>query len=250
MDFKDKVVLVTGSAKGLGASIIEKFASLNANVVINYNNSLEDAIKLETKIKQRYNVKVLKIKCDITSEIEVKNMIKEIMGKLGKIDILIGNAGITIEDFYENKTIDNFKKTLNTNLLGNFIVTREVAPLMYENKCGSIVYISSTDGLTSFSPINVDYNASKAALNSLTHDMAIAYAPYVRVNAVAPGFIETDMIKIEDKEMEEMFIKEESAKIYLGRFAKKEEIANVVCFLSSNLASYINSEIIKVDGGM
>ena len=233
---KDKVVLVTGSSRGLGREIIKEFASEGCKVVINYNSSYEDALTLQNELS---NTESFLIKCDVSNEEEVKSMVNEVIKKLGTIDILVNNAGIARDNFFEEKTLKEFKEVIDVNLIGTYLVSKYVGKIMYENKSGKIINIASNNPLTKGHPMCIDYDASKA----------IQYAPYVNVNAVAPGWIKTDMSKIEDKEMEEEFIKEESKNILIGRFAEANEIAKVVKFLASDDASYINSAIINVDGG-
>lgn len=243
---KDKVVLVTGSSRGLGREIIKEFASEGCKVVINYNSSYEDALSLQNEL---INTESLLIKCDVSNEEEVKSMVNEIIKKLGTIDILVNNAGIARDNFFEEKTLKEFKEVIDVNLIGTYLVSKYVGKIMYEKESGKIINIASNNPLTKGHPMCIDYDASKAGVIALTKDLAIQYAPYVNVNAVAPGWIKTDMSKIEDKEMEEEFIKEESKNILVGRFAEANEIAKVVKFLASNDASYINSAIINVDGG-
>lgn len=249
MNLQKKIALVTGSSKGLGASTACKLASLGCNVIINYNTSKKEAEELEKHIKEQYQVECLVIKCDVSKEEEVSKMISKIVETFGRIDILINNAGIAVDCFFAEKTVENFMKTLEVNLLGTFLVSRQVGEIMMEHKSGKIVNISSTNALDGYCPMSVDYDASKAGVISLTHNLAVQFAPYINVNAIAPGWVETDMSKVEDKELEEAFIKEESQKIYLNRFAKPEEIANVAAFLVSEEASYVNGVVIRVDGG-
>ena len=243
---KDKVVLVTGSSRGLGREIIKEFASEGCKVVINYNSSYEDALSLQNELS---NSESLLIKCDVSNEEEVKSMVNEIIKKLGTIDILVNNAGIARDNFFEEKTLKEFKEVIDVNLIGTYLVSKYVGKIMYENESGKIINIASNNPLTKGHPMCIDYDASKAGVIALTKDLAIQYAPYINVNAVAPGWIKTDMSKIEDKEMEEEFIKEESKNILVGRFAEANEVAKVVKFLASDDASYINSAIINVDGG-
>ena len=244
---KEKVALITGGASGLGATISEFLASKNINLIINYNTSSDKALSLKEKLENKYNIKVLTIKCDISNEIEVNNMVNLITKEFDHIDYLVNNAALCIDSLYNDKTKDNFMKTLEVNVVGTFLVSKLVGNLMYEQKYGSIVNLSSTNGIDKNFPMSLDYDASKAALNSLTHNLALQYAPYVRINAVAPGWVKTEN---EIKDLDEEYIKSEEEKIYVGRFAECEEIAKVIYFLLSDDASYINNQIIKVDGGM
>jgi len=239
-----KTVLITGASRGLGASIAKVFAKENHNIILNYNNSEEEALKLTQELKQ-YNVEVLPIKADITKEEEIKKMVETAIEKFKKIDILINNAGIAIDTTFEDKTKDNFIKTLDTNLIGPFLVSKYVGENMLKQKQGNIVNISSTNGIDTYYEYSLDYDSSKAAMISLTHNLALHYAPYIRVNCIAPGWINTEM----NKELDEEYKKEEENKILLKRFAEPEEIANVVYFLTTNEAKYINNETIRVDGG-
>lgn len=245
MNFKDKVALITGASRGIGAAIAYDLASHNCNICINYNNSEEEANKLKDKIEKEFKVKVLIIKADITKENEIINMVNNVIKEFGKIDILVNNAGIAIDSAIEDKNIDSFHKILDTNLIGPFLISREVAKYMVSQKEGSIINISSTNGLDAYYSYSLDYDASKAGLISLTHNLSEMFAPYIRVNALAPGWVNTDM----NKELDEEYIKEEEKNIYLNRFANPDEIAKVVTFLASPDASYINNEVIRVDGG-
>ncbi len=242
---EEKVVLVTGSSKGIGAACINKFASHNYNVVINYNTDKESAVKLKDEVENKYGVKALVIKCDVSNELEVKEMVQKIINEFGHIDCLVNNAGIAIDTTFEDKTVENFRKIIDVNLIGTFIVSKEVGKYMQDRKCGSIINVSSTNGIDTIYPESLDYDASKAGVISLTKNLALVYAPYIRVNAVAPGWVNTEM----NKELDKDFIKEEEEKILLGRFGNPDEIAKVIYFLASDDASYINSEIIRIDGG-
>ena len=245
MDNNRKVVLITGASRGLGAAIVRKFASLNYNVVINYNKSFDEAKKLKEEIKSKFNVDSLIVKADVSNEVEVKEMINLIIQKFGKIDCLVNNAGIAIDTLFEDKTVENFKKILDVNLIGTFLVSKYVSKYMLEQKKGNIINISSTNGIDTYYPYSLDYDASKAGVISLTNNLAMQFAPIINVNCVAPGWINTDM----NKELDKDYVKEENSKILLGRFAEPMEIANVVAFLASDEASYVNGSIIRVDGG-
>ena len=236
------VVLVTGSSRGIGAATIKEFAKKGYNVVINYNNSLQSALVLQDEIKE-YGVKSLILKCDISNEEDVKEMVNTIMEEFGSIDVLVNNAGIAIDTTFEDKTVSNFRRTLDVNLIGPFVLSRLVGDIMYKNKKGAIINVSSTNGIDTTYPESVDYDASKAALISLTHNLAKEYAPYVRVNTICPGWVNTDM----NKDLTIGFIEEEKQKILLNRFAKAEEIADVIYKISTS--TYMNDSIIRVDGG-
>lgn len=239
-----KTVLITGASRGLGAAIAKVFAKNNHNIILNYNNSETEALNLTEELKQ-YNVEVLPIKADMTNEEEIKNMVNISLETFKKIDVLVNNAGIAIDTTFEDKTKENFIKILDTNLIGPFLLSKYVGESMLKEKQGCIINISSNAGLESYYPEGLDYDASKAGLISLTHNLALHYAPYIRVNCIAPGWINTEMNKNLDKD----YIKEEESKILLNRFAEPEEIAKVVYFLSTEDAKYINNETIRVDGG-
>ena len=245
MNFKDKVVLITGASRGLGANIAKEFSKLGANIIINYNNSKESAEQLKQELEQRYNNKILTIKADISNEEEVKNMVKQTQEVFGKVDILINNASIAIDTILENKTKENFMRILEVNLVGTFLVSKEVSSIMTGNN-PSIINISSTNGIDTEYVESLDYDASKAGVISLTKNLAKAYGPKIRVNAVAPGWIETDMTK----DLSDEFRKQEEDKIIMERFATPEEIAKAVIFLASDDASYITGTTIRTDGGI
>lgn len=237
-----KVALITGASKGIGRSCAIAFAKKGYNVVINYNTSEKEAVKLKEYIS-KYNVDTLLVKADLTVEKQIEDMVNEVVNKFGSIDVLVNNAGIAIDTTIEDKTKDNFMKTLDTNLVGPFLLSRLCAK--YMNKNGSIIMISSTNGIDTYYPYSLDYDASKAGLISLANNLSQVYAPNIRVNVVAPGWVMTDM----NKNLDDEYVKEECSKILLSRFALPEEIANVVCFLASDEASYINNTVIRVDGG-
>ncbi len=240
-----KVVLVTGSSIGLGRAIIEKFARNNYNVIINYNNSKQEAEELKSYIENTYHTKAITIKCDITKESEIEEMKQIIIKEFGVLDCLVNNAGIAIDTDFNLKTKEDFIKTLDTNLVSLFLVSRTFGNLMLENKKGKIINIASTNGIDSYYEYSLDYDASKAGVINLTHNLANHYSPYINVNCVCPGWIDTPM----NKDLDESFKQKEIDKILLRRFASPKEIASLVYFLSTDEASYINDSIIKIDGG-
>lgn len=240
-----KVVLVTGSSKGIGAAIIEELAEAGYNCVINYNTSEKEAFELNEKIK-KFNVKSLVIKCDVSNENEVNNMFDIIEKELDGVDILVNNAAIDIPNVFYNKTVSDFRKTLDVNLIGAYITSKRAGRYMIDNKWGRIINISSTNGMNTYYPMGLEYDASKAALNSLTHNLAIQFAPYVNVNAIAPGLINTEN---EIADYDEEFMQMELDKILKRRIGEAKEVAKLVKFLISDDADYINNSIIRIDGG-
>ena len=242
MENVKKTVLITGGSRGLGKEITKKFASNNYNIVFTYLNSEQEAKKLEFKLKNEYDCKVLCLKCDVTKEDDVKNLVNSVKEEFGTVDCLVNNAGVAFDNNMYDKNLDEFKYVLDVNLVGAFNVTKHISKIM---STGSIINVTSTDGIDTCYKEEMDYAASKAGLISLTKTLAKEFAPNIRVNAVAPGWINTDM----NKDMYPEFKKSEEEKILLGRFAAPEEIANVIYFLASSEASYINGTVIRVDGG-
>ena len=242
----NKTVLVTGAGTGIGASTAIMFAKNSYDVIIHYNKSYEKAIKVEEECK-KYGVNTLLVKADIANELEIKEMINKILSKFSKIDILINNAGISIDTLFSAKTKENFMKTLEINLVGTFLVSKYVSEIMLKNKYGKIINISSTNGIDKYFPMCLDYDASKAGIISLTHNLALQLKPYINVNCIAPGWIATEN---ELKDVDLDYIKSEEEKIFVGRIGKPEEVASLALFLASQEADYINNEIIKIDGGM
>lgn len=241
---KGKVALVTGSSRGLGSEIAYRLAYEGCSIVIHYYQNKKMAEEICHKIRNKYHVKCIVCQADVSNEDEVVNMMKKIIQIFGTIDILVNNAGICKDCLFEEKTKEDFQNVLNVNLLGTFFCSREFGKNIDVNKGGVIVNIASNNGIDVGHPMSVDYDASKAAVISLTHNLARQYAPMIRVNAVAPGWIETDMSRIDDDEFMKAFIEEESRHILLGRFASRDEVANVVIFLCSEKSSYINNTII------
>lgn len=240
-----KTVLVTGSNKGLGKSIIIKYASKGYNTIITYHTNKDEATLLNDYIKDKYGVESKVFNLDISSEESVKSLRDTLVKERINIDVLINNAGISIDNDYTNKDKDEFLKVVTTNLVGTYLVTKYIGKEMYDRKSGVIINISSNNSIDSYYKESIDYDASKAGINNMTHNFANIFSPYVRVNAVCPGWINTPM----NEEISSVFKKSEEKKILLGRFANPEEIANLVYFLGSDEASYINDSIIKIDGG-
>lgn len=240
-----KVVLITGASRGIGRSTAIKYAQNNYNVVINYNNSYDKARELGDYLVSTYGIEVMIVKADISNEVEVKDMVDKVISKFGNIDVLVNNASIAIDSDFTCKDSNSFNEILNTNLVGTFLVSKEVSKYMKDNRSGIIINVSSTNGIDSMYVESLEYDASKAGVISLTHNLAEYLKPYVRVNCVCPGWVNTDM----NKDLDSSYIEQENKRIMLNRFAEPDEIANVIYFLATDEASYINNSIIKVDGG-
>ena len=242
----NKVVLVTGGAQGIGKAIVLELAKNHYDVVINYLTSNKAAALLEVEIKKNYDVRVMTIQADVSKEEEVDAMISLIEKKWGGVDILINNAAVDLSNLFHLKTADEFRKTLDVNVVGAFNCSKRVYRHMLDQEYGRIINISSTNGINTYYPMCIDYDASKAALISLTHNLAFEYGPYINVNAIAPGFIGTDN---ELDGYDEEFLKEEQEKIMVNRYGKPEEVAYLVKFLISDEANFINNTIVRIDGG-
>lgn len=242
----NKVVLVTGGAQGIGKAIVLELAKNHYDVVINYLTSNKAAALLEEEIKKNYDVRVMTIQADVSKEEEVDAMISLIEKKWGGVDILINNAAVDLSNLFHLKTADEFRKTLDVNVVGAFNCSKRVYRHMLDQEYGRIINISSTNGINTYYPMCIDYDASKAALISLTHNLAFEYGPYINVNAIAPGFIGTEN---ELDGYDEEFLKEEQDKIMVNRYGKPEEVAYLVKFLISDEANFINNTIIRIDGG-
>ena len=239
------VALVTGSNRGIGASCIEEFAKKGVNVIINYCHHEKEAKDLEKHIKENYNVEVLTIKCDISKEDEVEEMINTITDHFGGLDILVNNASVSRDSLLLDKNIKEFKRVLDVNLIGTYLCSKYAGKVMLNQKRGKIINISSTNAIDTYYPESCDYDASKAGVISLTHNFAREFAPFINVNCICPGWVKTPMNKGLSLEQ----IAKEKKKILLNRFAEPVEIAKMVVFLASSKASYVNDSIIRVDGG-
>lgn len=242
----NKVVLITGGAQGIGKAIALELGKQGYDIVINYLSSKKEAEILKDKIIKDYGVRCIAIQCDVSKEYEVDKMISTIEAKLGGVDILINNAAIDLSNLFHLKTAEEFRKTLDVNVVGAFNCSKRVYRHMIDQEYGRIINISSTNGINTYYPMCIDYDASKAALISMTHNLAFEFAPYVNVNCIAPGFIGTEN---ELDGYDEEFLKEETEKIMVNRYGKPEDVAYLVKFLISDEANFINNTIIRIDGG-
>ncbi len=245
-DFNKKTVLVTGSGRGIGAAIVRELAKVGYNCVINYHTSEKGAMLLKKEIEEKYGVKAIAIKADVSNEDDVDNMFSIIEKEFGGISCLVNNAAIDIPRIFESKRIVDFKKVMDVNVIGAYLVSKKASRYMIKNKWGRIINISSTNGINTYYPMCLEYDASKAALISLTHNLSVQFAPHITVNSIAPGFIGSEA---ELKDYEEEFLNEEISKILVRRVGDPKEVAYLVRFLLSDEASYINNSVIRIDGG-
>lgn len=241
-----KTVLITGSSRGIGKATAIEFAKQDYQIVINYLTHENEAKTLARELEKEYKVRTLVVQADVSSEKQVQEMVNKTIETFGRIDILVNNAGIVIDKEFKDRTVEDWKRTLEVNTIGTFLVSKYVSTPMLKHKKRNIINVASTNGMNTFFPTSIDYDASKAAVINLTYNLAIQFAPYINVNAIAPGWVATEM----NRDLPQTFIQEECKKIYKQRFARPEEIAKVITFLASDEAEYINGTVIKIDGGM
>lgn len=245
MKLKNKVALVTGSSRGIGRATALRLAQEGCDVAINYvkdEKSAQSIVKEITKLGR----KAVAIKADVGNEEQVKKMIKETIRTFGKIDILVNNAGIVWDIPLWEKTEAQIQRTIDVNFKGVFFCTKYAALEMKKAKSGAIINISSTNAIDTLSPDSTDYDATKAAVISMTKNFAQELAQYnIRVNCIAPGWVDTEI----NAELPKEYLQKEAERILLGRFGKPEEIASAVAFLASNEASFITRTVLVVDGG-
>lgn len=245
MSLKGKTALVTGASRGIGKEIAKTLAAEGAFVIVNYNGSKEAAEQVVSEITaQGGNAK--SYGCNVSEFLAVEEMIKTIIAKHGKLDILVNNAGITRDNLIMKMKEEDFDSVIAINLKGTFNTAKHVARQMLKQKSGCIINISSVSGVMGNAG-QVNYAASKAGVIGLTKSLARELASReIRVNAIAPGFVETDMTE----QLSESVIEAGKAQIPFGRFGNPKEIANAVKFLASEDASYITGQVLHVDGGM
>lgn len=235
-----KTVLVTGGAHDLGACLVEMFAQSGYNVIFTYYKSEEEAEGLQKRLSRTCKVKVEKYKVDLTIIEEIQELCKSIED----LDVLVNNAAYYRDDEFANKTSEDFLTAYKVNVIAPFLLAQELGEVLKKNN-GAIVNIASTNGIDTMYEYSIDYDASKAALINLTKSLSVILGPKVRVNAVAPGWIDTTSTH----EMEPSFLKHAEDSCVMRRFAEPCEIAGVVKFLSSEDAKYLTGSIIRVDGG-
>jgi 3-oxoacyl-[acyl-carrier protein] reductase len=242
---RGKTAVVTGASRGIGRAIAIKLAKLGANVVINYRNSV-NAVQEVVKEIEDLGVKALAVQCDISNYSDVENMMKKCIEEFGSLDILVNNAGITKDGLLMRMKEEDFDSVIDTNLKGAFNCTKHVSAIMLKQRSGRIINISSVSGLTGNAG-QVNYSSAKAGILGMTKAVAKELASRnVTCNAVAPGYIQTDMTDVLSEKVKDTIMNI----IPLKRLGNPEDVANAVAFLASEEASYITGQVINVDGGM
>lgn len=235
-----KTVLITGASRGIGASIALEFAKNNYNVVISYNSSKCEGEKVKEYIEKNYKVKCLMVKCDISSEIEVSHMVDLSLKEFGNIDVLINNASVSMDNDIMSKSKDEFLRVVEVNLVGTFLVTREVI-----KKCNvnTIVNISSTDSTSTYSKLNIDYSCSKAGVNILSKTFSLCY-PDIKICTIMPNWVNSETVL----SMNSDYLEEEMKRIGQKKLIDKEYVARKTYEVVVD-KSIKNGDIIRIDEG-
>ena len=241
----DKIAMITGATRGIGKQIALTLANEGYNIVLNYRTENDELKQLKNEIESK-NVKCLAVQGDVTNFEDCKQMIESAIKEFGKIDVLVNNAGITKDMLLARMKEEDFKQVIDVNLVGTFNMTKNVISYMMKARNGKIINISSVVGIAGNAG-QTNYSASKAGIIGFTKSLAKEVASRnILVNAVAPGFIETNMTDVLKQEVKDEIVKN----IPLKRMGTPQDVANVVKFLASEDSSYITGQVISVDGGM
>ena len=241
----NKLAIITGGTRGIGKQIALTFAKEGYNIAINYRTENEDLKNTKKEIEEN-NVKCFTFQGDVTNFKDCEQFVKQIVEEFGNIDVLVNNAGITRDTLLMRMKEEDFKQVIDTNLIGTFNVTKNVISYMMKARSGRIINISSVVGISGNAG-QTNYSASKAGIIGFTKSLAKEVASRnITVNAVAPGFIETQMTDVLKDDIKEEIAK----KIPLKRMGTPQDVANVVKFLASSDSSYITGQVIHIDGGM
>lgn len=244
-NFKDKVGIVTGGSRGIGRAIVKELAGAGAKVAFTYAKSDPEATSLLKEIADSGS-EALSFKSDVRDYDACREFVEQVKAYFGGLDFLVNNAGITRDKAFMTMEKGEWQEVIDTNLTGYFNMARSCIVTFLKQKNGHIVNISSISGISGIAR-QVNYSAAKAGVIGLTKALAAEVAPYnIRVNCVAPGFIETDMLKVLKEELKEKFRRA----VPLGRFGGPQDIAKAVLFLLGEQSNYITGQVIKVDGGL
>ena len=240
-----KTVFVTGASRGIGKEIALKYAENGYNVIINYVSEKTNVEELKKEFEEK-GVKALIMQADVTDATKIEEVVKKGIEEFGKIDVLVNNAGITRDNLLMRMSEEEFDKVIEINLKGTYIVTKAVTKYMMKKRTGSIINLSSVVGVVGNAG-QCNYSASKAGIIGFTKSVAKELASRnIRANAIAPGFIETDMTAVLSDSVKENIHNQ----IPLKRMGTAKEVANLAYFLGSEESSYITGQVINIDGGM
>ncbi len=240
-----KIAVVTGGTRGIGKQIILSLANQGYDIATNYRNENQDLENLKSEV-EKIGVQIFTYQCDVSDYAKSEEFINHVIEKFGKIDVLVNNAGITKDGLLMRMKKEDFESVIDINLVGTFNITRNAIPYMIKARSGKIINVSSVVGISGNAG-QTNYSASKAGIIGFTKSLAKEVASRnITVNAVAPGFIQTQMTDVLKDEVKDEILKQ----IPLKRFGLAEDVANVVKFLASDESSYITGQVINIDGGM
>ena len=247
-DLNGKVAVVTGGSIGLGKQMAEALAEAKASVVL-AARKVERCEEEAAAIKDKFKVEAMAIRCDVSDPEQVRSLMQQTVERLGRLDVLVNNAGITWGAPAEDYPLEKWRQILDVNLTGSFIAAKEAAHIMKERGGGSIINLASIAGFVGIRPGLMDavaYNASKGGIVVLTRDLAVKWAPYgIRVNAIAPGWVPTHMSSaLLERRGQQML-----DQIPLGRFGGDDDLKGAIVYLASQASSYVTGHILSVDGG-
>lgn len=240
-----KVAIVTGSSRGIGRAIAERFATEGAKVIVNWVGREREAQSVVDTIEASGG-EALSVRADVSSSADVKELVRATVDRFGRVDILVNNAGVMYTKSVLETTEENWDRTIDVNLKGAYLCAKEVAPIMLRQETGKIIMMSSNSGLYHPSAMRfTEYVTSKAGLNGLTKALALALGPHITVNAICPGWIKTEMVEDTDPEVERAILAETA----LRRWGTTDDVAGAAVFLASKEADFITGELLIVAGG-
>jgi 3-oxoacyl-[acyl-carrier protein] reductase len=240
-----KVAIVTGSSRGIGRAIAERFAAEGARVTVNWVGRESEAQSVVDGIEQRGG-EAISVRADVSSSADVKDLVRATVDRFGRVDILVNNAGVMYTKSVLDTNEEDWDRTIDVNLKGAYLCAKEVAPIMLRQETGKIIMMSSNSGLYHPSAMRfTEYVTSKAGMNGLTKALALALGPNITVNAICPGWIKTEMVEDTDPEVERRILAETA----LARWGTTDDVAGAAIFLASKEADFITGELLIVAGG-